>query len=503
LLVAAGAHTLARDREGPAPRALLLDGETVAWVGADPAQAPPHDRAVDLGGAWITPAFVDAHVHATATGLSLRGVDLDGAGSAAEALDRLRRHARTNTDDPVIIGVRWDDLRWPEGRPMTAAEVSAAAPGRAVLLNRVDAHSCVVDAGTLARLPLERLEGVDRDADGDPTGWLIEAASQAARSLVYGELPAAQLAAARDAVCARAASLGIGSLHEMGHPGLSSLEDARTWAQGRWPVEVLVWWAELDAAVSAENGLRPGGDLFLDGSIGSRTAAVSCGYREGGGNGTLFHSDEAVAAFFSDCTASGRAAGVHAIGDRAIEQAVTALEAAAGVHGIEAVRRCRHRIEHVELPREDHIVRLAALGVVASVQPVFDALWGGEGQLYQERFGATVALASNPFARLHDAGIPLAFGSDSTVTPLDPWGAVHAAEHHRGGLSLDRSTALRAHVAGGRLAGGQAGGALLAGERADLAVWDDDPLAVADPRGLVCLATIVGGEVAHGDAVLR
>jgi predicted amidohydrolase YtcJ len=296
--------------------------------------------------------------------------------------------------------------------------------------------------------------------------------------------------------------LGIGSLHEMGHPGLSSLEDARTWERGSWPIEVLVWWAELDPVVSQENGLRPGGDLFLDGSIGSRTAAVSFGYRGDGGNGTLFHDDQEVAAFFSDCTASGRAAGVHAIGDRAIEQAVVALETAATRHGLDAVRRCRHRIEHVELPRDDHIARLAALGVVASVQPVFDALWGGEGQLYEERFGANVALASNPFGRLHGAGIPLAFGSDSTVTPLDPWGAVHAAEHHRGGFGVDRSTALEAHVNGGRLAAGQPRGVLRAGEPADLTVWDRDPLTVADPRSLRCLATLVGGRSAHGDLVV-
>jgi predicted amidohydrolase YtcJ len=497
LLVAAGVHPLDGARARTPPRAVLLDGSQIAWVG-EPSQAPAADRTLDLGGAWITPAFVDAHVHATATGMAETGLDLDGAGSVAEALDRLRRHA-AGTDRPTVLGTRWDDSAWPEGRPPTAEEVTAAAPGRTVLLTRVDGHSCVVDAGTLGRLPLSTLEGVDRDADGRATGWLAEQASQAARALVMEGVPAAELAAARRVACARAASLGIASLHEMGHPGMGGLDDALAWSRGSWPVEVLVWWAELDAEAGPAHGLRPGGDLFLDGSIGSHTAAVTA-YADAPGEGLLFHDDDAVAAFFTACTARGDGAGVHAIGDRAIEQAVRALERAAAALGEKAVRRCRHRVEHLELPRPDHPERLARLGVVASVQPAFDALWGGSDGLYTRRLGRAAALASNPLDALADAGVPLAFGSDSTVTPLDPWGAVLAAERHQGGARLDRFAALGAHTLGGRHAAGQEGvGPLRAGARADLAVWDADPLAVDDPRACACLATVVAGVTAHGD----
>ncbi len=488
LLVAAGIHTL---DAGSSERALLLDGERIVWVGS-PEEAPDADRTTDLGGSWITPAFVDAHVHGTATGLSAEGVDLDGAGSAAEAVDRVRRY----TSGAVVLGYRWDDTGWPEGRPMTAAEVAEAAPGRAVLLLRVDGHSCVVDPGTLARLPLERLAGVVRDSDGTPTGWLVEEAYHAARKLVTDQLSERQLAHARETACRRAAALGIGSMHEMGHPGLSGLDDALAWARGIWPVDVLVWWAELDAEVGS---LRPGGDLFLDGSIGSRTAAVSEGYRDGPDNGQLFCDDEAVAAFFATHTAAGRGAGVHAIGDLAIEQAIRALERVAEEHGADAVRRSRHRIEHVELPRPDHLERMGRLGIAASMQPVFDELWGGSDLLYARRFGPDAALASNPFAACAAAGVRLAFGSDSTVTPLDPWGAVQAAENHRGGSGLTRQDALAAHVLGGRfLAGQDEAGIVRPGWRADLAVWDADPLGVEEPRALRCLATVVGGHVVYG-----
>lgn len=501
LLVGAGVHTLdhaAAASSAPPPRAVLLDGDRIAWTGADPGAAPPADRTVDLGSAWITPAFVDAHVHGTATGLALDAVDLDGAASLAEVLARLRA-AAARTGGAVVRGLRWDDTTWPEGRPPTAADLAEAAPGRTVLLLRVDAHSCVVDPGTLGRLPLARLDGVHRDARGAPTGWLVEEASQAAQRLVDATLGEGRRAAARHAACAQAAALGIGTLHEMGHPGLSSLEDARAWATGTWPVEVLVWWAELDAEAGPAAGLRPGGDLFLDGSIGSHTAAVTAGYGDADGRGVLFHPDEAVADFFTACTGAGRGAGVHAIGDAAVEQALAAVEAAAAVHGADAVRACRHRVEHAEVLRPDHPARMARLGVIASVQPAFDAAWGGPDGLYARRLGPSAALATNLFATLDAAGVPLAFGSDSTVTPLDPWGAVAAAERHRGGHGIPRLRALRAHTLGGRHAAGQAGvGPLRPGLRADLAVWDADPLQVPDLRSLACLATVVRGVAVHG-----
>lgn len=522
LLVAAGVHTLAGSRvaarsataaghrpvedgtddrtDGPAaPRALLVRGGRIAWLGPDPADAPPADRAVDLGAAWVTPSFVDAHVHATASGLAAGGLDLARAASVAECLAQLRTRAAAGGAE-VIVGRGWDEFAWPEGRAPSAAEVAEAAPGRTVVLLRVDGHSCVVDPASLGRLPLERLAGVARDRHGRPTGLLREHACQAALIDTRARMAPSQLADARAAACARAAALGVGAFHEMGHPGLSGLDDARAWAAGDWPIEVQVWWAELDVTTGPAYGLRPGGDLFLDGSIGSRSAAVGAPYVDGGGSGELFHDDAEVVAFFSEATAAGLGAGVHAIGDRAIEQALGGLEAAAAAHGADAVRACRHRVEHVELASRDQVRRLARLGVVASVQPAFDDAWGGAERLYAARFGADLALRSNPLAWFAAEGVAMAFGSDSPVTPFDPWGAVVAAERHRGGLGVDRHSALAAHTLGGRRVAGQGDvGALVSGARADLAVWDADPFSVEDPRALTCLATVVSGRCAHGD----
>lgn len=477
--------------------ALVWQGTRIVWMGHDPDDAPPVDDTTTLPGAWVTPGFVDAHVHATATGIGLDGLDLTGAGSARDMLTRLREFAARRADDPVM-GHGWQEDGWVDPVPPSSAQIAEAAPGRRVLLNRVDGHSCVVDPVTLASVDTHD-DGVVRDARSHPTGWLRERAAEHARRLVWNQLSPGRLERARRTAAAHAASLGVTSMHEMGHPGLSSLDDAVAWTHGRWDVEVLVWWADIDPEVARRHGLRPGGDLFLDGAIGSRTAAVSAGYRDGDDLGGLFHDDEQVTDFFVRCTHEGVGGGVHAIGDRAIEQAITALEAAAGAAGVDAVRGCRHRIEHVELPRADHVRRMAELGVVASVQPAFDAAWGGPDGMYASRFGRDVALASNPFDAFAAAGCPMAFGSDSTVTPIAPWAGVVAATAHRGGHGIAVAAALHAATAGGRYVAHQDDvGHLRAGHRADLAVWDGAPLDQAGASS--CLFVVVRGEVTNSSS---
>jgi len=483
-------------------RVLVWEGSRIVWIGRDPDDAPRVRDTVALPGAWVTPGFVDAHVHATGTGLALDGLDLSGTRRRSEITARLRSFAARRQDDP-IIGGGWQEQDWPVAAPPSAEDVARAAPGRRVVLNRVDGHSCVVDPATLARVVHESDDGVDRDADHRPTGWLRENAAERARRLIWQRLSGDRLARARHVAVTQAVDLGITSIHEMGHPGLSSLDDALAWAHGRSPVEVLVWWADIDPGVARAHGLRPGGDLFLDGAIGSRTAAVSGGYRDGPALGGLFHSDDEVADFFVRCTREQIGGGVHAIGDVAIEQAISGIEAAAADAGVAAVRECRHRIEHVELPRPGHPRRMAHLGVVASVQPAFDACWGGPDGMYARRFGRDRALESNPFSTLARAGCALAFSSDTPVTPMAPWDGVVAATAHRGGRSLDARASLAAATTGGRYVAHQDdAGPLRAGYRADLAVWDGDPLAAGNGRR--CLCVVVQGEItpsSHGNSL--
>ena len=133
------------------------------------------------------------------------------------------------------------------------------------------------------------------------------------------------------------------------------------------------------------------------------------------------------------------------IGDAATDSVVAGFEAASAAVGDTALRQCRHRLEHLEMVDPDQARRLAAWGVVASVQPAFDAAWAAE--MYALRLGVSPAAAMNPFARLEAAGMVLAFGSDAPVTPVDPWGTVRAAIGHRStGSEIGAMEALAAHA---------------------------------------------------------
>jgi predicted amidohydrolase YtcJ len=213
--------------------------------------------------------------------------------------------------------------------------------------------------------------------------------------------------------------------------------------------------------------------------------------------------------------------------DRAVAMNPYATLAAAGVRlafGSDApvtrldpwggVRAARHRVEHVEMPSPEVVATFARLGVVASVQPAFDRLWGGESGMYAQRLGLPRALALNPFAAMRAAGVVLALGSDSPVTPVDPWGSVLAAvRHHTPGSGLSMADAFEAHTRGGWLAAKRdADGVLTAGAPATFAVWDlpeggqgsvvdglptPDTIESVGAAGPACLRTVVRGRQVH------
>ena len=173
--------------------------------------------------------------------------------------------------------------------------------------------------------------------------------------------------------------------------------------------------------------------------------------------------------------------GVHAIGDAAIEQAISTWEKVAAKIGVEAVASLGHRIEHFECASDDHIRRAAALNLGASVQPCFDRYWGGEDGLYSERIGWERASQMNRFKSMLDAGLVVGAGSDSTVTPLDPFLQMAALrEHHVPEQRLGPRVALMLHTYGGQalMRGVSAAklGAIEPGRRADLALLDRDPI---------------------------
>lgn len=472
----------------PFATAMVVEGDRVAWVGSDAAadaMVGPGIAVHDLEGALVTPAFVDAHVHLTDTGLAATGVDLTGVPSAAELLDRVAARVRRQPAGPVL-GHGWDETTWPDDPP-SRDELDRAANGLPVYLSRVDVHSALVSSALLAAVP--DVATVDGYSPGGPVRG---EANRRARRASRDTLDASRRQALQAAALQAAAAQGVGQVHEMAAPHIAGPDDLalllRWTAQDGTVPRVVGYWGELHATDRARDlGARGcAGDLCLDGSLGSRTAAVAGGYADlPGAPGALAIDLEEATAHVVACTQAGIQAGFHCIGDVAVRTAVEALEAAAARCG---PSRVRHRLEHVEMVDADLGRRLAALGVTASVQPAFDAAWGGEHGMYAHRLGARRAATLNPFATLSRAGVGLALGSDSPVTPLDPWGAVRAAAtHHTPGERLTVRGAFGAHTRGGwRAAGLDPGGVLAPGAPADYAVWQvDGDLVVQTPDARV------------------
>ena len=462
------------DRPG---RAVHVVAGRIAWLGAT-ADAPRAGRVVDGGGALLTPAFVDAHVHATATGLALTGLDLHGAGSVRAALAALADAAAAQPTG-TLLGTGWDETGWPEGRGLTRHDLDAVVGERPVYLARVDVHSATASTALLDRVPgIAGLPGFSAD------GRLRLDAHHAARQAAYGAVDPAQRTAAQRASLDAAARLGIGTVHEMAGPEVSGADDLAgllELAAGRPGPRVVGYWGELSSlgGLDVVRELRlagAGGDLFCDGAFGSHTAALSSPYTDRPEtSGALRFETEQVVEHVRACTLAGVQAGFHVIGDAAVAQVLTAVAAVADELGRDAVRACRHRLEHLEMVDGATITELRRLGVVASVQPAFDAAWGGPSGMYAERLGLDRAAATNPFADLVDGDVPLALGSDAPVTPLDPWGGVYAGvDHTTPGSGLRPFDAFDAHTHGGWVAvrAEHPEGPLAVGAPADLALWE-------------------------------
>jgi predicted amidohydrolase YtcJ len=483
---------------------MLVSGDRVGWIGSATDAGPDGaDVVIDLDGALVTPAFVDAHVHSTSTGIALAGLDLTDVRSLEECLQRVATFTR-QTRGRVILGHGWDETTWPEHRPPTRQELDRASYGGVVYLSRIDVHSAVVSSALLAAAPEARAAVGFHDS-----GHVTTEAHHVVRRVARESVGPDQRRTAQRATRLRAAELGIGAFHELGGPDISSADDfidLLALAAAEPGPDVIGYWGELGGVERARElgALGAAGDLFADGAIGSHTACLRTVYADDDQSGHAYLTAAEIRDHVSACTAAGMQAGFHAIGDGALDAVVAGFREAAEQVGAAAVRRVRHRIEHVEMVDPAMIATLADLGVVASVQPAFDRLWGGPAGMYVERLGAERGQALNPFAALAAAGVVLAFGSDSPVTPLDPWGTVRAAVHHQ---TPDQSMAVEAAFAAHTVGGWHAarvddGGVLRVGASATFAVWGGQPgpglpaLGSADPLP-VCLRTVVRGATVY------
>lgn len=478
----------------PHATAMAVADGVVVWLGQDSAGATLYgdaDETVHLDGAFVAPAFVDAHVHATSAGLLRTGLDLTGAPTLTAALDTLAAHVRRH-GHAAVWGHGWDETTWPENRPPTRAELDAAADGAPVYLSRVDVHSALVSTALLDGVPDAKA------ADGfHPDGPLTREAHHHARRAARAAITDAQRAHAQREFLRHAAANGIACVHECAGPDISGAEDlAALLAHGTSTEtalpEVIAYWGERGPAeLAATHRVRGlAGDLFVDGALGSRTAALRAPYTDAPDTrGALYLDAEAIGEHLRVCTEAGIQAGFHVIGDAAVDALIEGFARAEQHLGRLAIAGARHRVEHLEMVTPGQAQHLAHWGVVASVQPLFDARWGGRHGMYATRLGPERGAALNPFAQLAAAGVVLALGSDAPVTAVDPWAAVRAAVHHRtDGHGLSPRAAFTAHTRGGwRAAGVDDGltGTLVPGAPATYAVWAVDELAVTAPDARV------------------
>ena len=247
------------------------------------------------------------------------------------------------------------------------------------------------------------------------------------------------------------------------------------------------WRARLRSNAPARSG-PPAWPATCASTVRSAPAPLGCATRTPTptSRGARYLSQDEISDHLLSCTRAGLQGGFHCIGDDAVAAAVEGLRQAARVLGPEPIRAARHRLEHLEMVSEGDLETLAALGVVASVQPAFDAAWGRPGELYQQRLGPDRAATMNPFGTLQRRGVPLAFGTDAPVTPLAGWGMVRdAVNHSREPERMALADAFDAATRGAHWAAfADRAGLIEVGWKADLAIWDVDPDQLDPASGL-------------------
>jgi predicted amidohydrolase YtcJ len=457
------------------------------------ALAGPSTTIVALDRGVVVPGFHDAHLHLSAGALSWSRIDLRGLDSVEAVAGTVARAATEAPGGSWIRGEGWDHTLWNPAVWPTRASLDAVLPNQPAFLQRIDGHVAWVNSEALRRL------GIDGDTPDPPGGTIARDPSTLEPTGVLTER-AADLALARlPAETASERMIGLRrGLDLLRRHGVTSIEDvAEPWAvplyarlreRGELTARVSVW-LPLGLDEDEAQTLRrqnPAGDpylsvatrkVFLDGTLGSRTAALRRPYADAPGErGALRVAPDALVAAVAAADEAGWAVAFHAVGDRAVSQALDTVET------LPPRARARpHRIEHAQVVGVGDLPRFAALGVVASIQPVHlasDARW------LDRRVRRSEESRLYPWRSLLRSGALVAMGTDWPVEEIDPLRGIAAAARRRTVGERDESltvaAALDAYTRGSALAAGDSSrGCLRPGGRADLVVLSEDPTAMA------------------------
>lgn len=457
-------------------------------------------RVVDLEGATVLPAFTDGHAHLTRTGLRLLDLDLDGVGGVEEGLDLLASAARA-ADRPVIRGWGYDETR--SERPLTARDLDRVTD-RPVFLGRVGDLAALVNSAAMELLGVpEGMAGVLRADGGELSGWLTGQAYHYALRQLHRLLGEEERREALDAAVAQALAAGVTCVHAIEGSRFGQLmggrmepnHDLERLLAADLPLDLVPFDTQIhglgDLGRIARAGLRhAGGDLQVDGVLGPGAvegvarAALSLPYADGvGGRGRLLITCERLRELMVVAVDQGLQLAVHAIGDRAIALVLDAVEDVRRERS--DVADMRLRLEHGLLPAESDLERAARLGIVFSVQPATELLFGGRRGCYADLLGELRVRQTNPLRELAAAGVRLAGGTASPLAPLNPLlGIAGAALHPFEGHRLDREAAFALYTTGAAWAAFEEDrrGRLRPGFLADLIALDPDPFQLPAER---------------------
>ena len=496
---------LTMDRTRPTAEAMAIGAGKILAVGTEVQAERWRSRKTKVWrlnrGHVVVPGFLDAHAHLAHDAWRETWIDLSACSSLEEALAILRAKVETAHHGEWIVARGWDESAWPVKRYLTRHDLDRISATHPILANRVDGHMCSVNSAVLRRVDFAaNADGLERGADGAPTGVLKEAAAKAARDAIP---PPTDEAWARllESRIRFAHSLGITAVHDVvGAAHIRIYLALRAALRLAIRANLMPYAELLDGPLltgmrsgSGDEWLRLGAlKVFADGSFGARTAALFDPYDdEPRATGQLLQSPKELTALLARAHAAGFQLAVHAIGDRGVD---VVLEAFARVLGRDPRQDHRHRIEHAELFPEDGLDRMRELGLVASMQPNFVARWSRPGGLYERRLGRDRLPRNNPYREILRRRIPLAFGSDGM--PYGPLlgirGAVDAPFVSQ---RISAMAAIRAYTAGGAYAGFEEDrlGRLREGLLADFVVLSGDPRRGRAIRGLAVEATVVAG----------
>ncbi|MFL5403086.1 MAG: amidohydrolase [Gemmatimonadales bacterium] len=523
------------DSARPWAEAVATRGDRIVAVGDSGSIAKligSNTRVISNGKAMVTPGFTDGHVHLLSGGFQLARVKLRDVSSPQEFIRRLKEHAAALPPGEWITGGDWDHERWP-GAPLPERSwIDSVTPNNPVFVNRVDGHASLANTAALRLAHLTRTTpevpggSIVRDPrTGEPTGVLKDNA----RDLVERVKPVpapAQCDSALSRAMRWAAAHGVTAVSTVADdPGTLAIAESwrelaalkRAHRNGTMLTRVSAY-VSLEAWRAMADTLRaqgPGDDWlrsagvkgFVDGSLGSKTALFYEPYDDAPGTTGLFVTpEESLRTWIGSADSAGLQVAVHAIGERANGVLLSIYDSVAQAHG---PRDRRFRIEHAQHLRQQDIERLAATGVIASMQP-YHAI--DDGRWAQKRIGPGRIKTTYAFRSLLDRGAHLSFGSDWTVAPMDPILGIYAAVTRRtldgknpnGWVPEQKITveeALRAYTGGNAYAvfAERSRGKLAPGYLADIAVLDRDLTAIppeAIERARV-RATVVSGRVVY------